>query len=121
MSEWYFEHGGLLLSIRARAAYFRLARALTLAAREKTLKVPTFPDDAKDISVERLSEYERKIRDMQKESLNLDDVENWEFGGPAADQESDYLRFKDYVFLRNLTSGLRTTLTNDLRGRLQPS
>jgi hypothetical protein len=121
MSQWYFDHGGLLLSRPARKAYFRLARGLTLAARAETLKVPTFPHDSKHISMESVSTYEREIREMKQESLNLDDVENWEFGGPASEQEPNHLKFKDYVFLRNLTSELRTTLTEDLRGRLRPA
>jgi hypothetical protein len=50
MSEWYFGSGGLLLSVKARDAYFKLARALTRASLATALKVPKFPDDAEDIS-----------------------------------------------------------------------
>ena len=37
LSRWYFSGGGLLLSIEARNAYFKLARALTRAANSNRL------------------------------------------------------------------------------------
>ena len=60
------------MSVEARDAYFKLARALTRASLAKTLKVPTFPDNAEDISIEKVRGYQDKI----KQNLDLDDVEN---------------------------------------------
>jgi hypothetical protein len=120
MSQWYFDGGGLLLSFNARDAYFRLARALTRASLSQTLKVPTFPDDAEDIT-------DGKVRDYQNElkSLGLDDVESWVFGSSLSEKETAAcalsVKFKDYIFLQRLSSHLRTTLSEDLNSRLRPS
>jgi hypothetical protein len=128
MSEWYFNGGGLLLSTEARDAYFRLARALTLASSARSLRVPTFPTDAKDISVEKLDEYRKRLEKelslkkklgLEKE-LGLDNVEEWDFGGPAKDDSNEH-KFQDYVFLQRLASALRTTLVEDLGSRRRPS
>lgn len=118
MSEWYFEHGGLLLSVEARGAYFRLARALTRASLiGGRLRAPTFPEDAEEISVARLDAYRRELA----QERDLDDVESWSFGGPGSEGDSPARRFRDYVFLQRLSSALRTTLSEDLRGRRRPS
>jgi hypothetical protein len=116
MSSWYFEGGGLILSVEARDAYFRLARALTRASLAKELRVPNFPIDVADISVEKVRTYQAELR-----KLNLDDIENWSFGAPVSGHEQPALRFKDYVFLRRLSSTLRTTLSEDLSSRRRPS
>ena len=146
MSEWYFESGGLLLSVKARKAYFRLARALTGASSfTEDFKVPKFPNDAAHISVEKLSRYQERL---QEQGYNLDNVDLWVFGSAASDKEAPvrrchlsfwyrllrsklglkqetpdckrHLEFKDYVFLQRLCSRLRTQLAGDLRGRRRP-
>src|SRR5438477_5120184 len=74
MSKWYFEFGGLLMSGKARDAYFRLARALTrasLAANE--LDVPEFPVDAENISKEKLKNY----REQLGTKLSLGRAKTW--------------------------------------------
>jgi len=99
MLERYFGGGGLLLSVKARDADFKLARALTRASLAKALKVPTFPDDAEDISIETVRCYQ----DQLMQNLDLDDVENGAFGSPASEKEAadhgPQLEFKDYEFL----------------------
>jgi len=121
MSQWYFDGGGLLLSKNARDAYFKLARALTLASLAPTLEVPTFPDDAKNISFDKVRSYQKEL---QEKKLDLADVEKWKFESPASDKEAPasepHLEFKDYVFLQRLSSDLRTKLTEDLESRLRP-
>src|SRR5882724_8931486 len=147
MSVWYFGGGGLLLSVKARDAYFALARAVTRASLAEKLKVPVFPRDAEDISGKKVDEYRAEL--VRK--FNLDDVENWKFGDPGLEEKlalrskiflflrwlsSSFrtkpskelrrrrqlaLRFKDFVFLQRLSSGLRTKLSNDLRSRRPPS
>jgi len=123
MSQWYFEAGGLLLSVDSRDAYFKLARALTRASLAQTLKVPTFPDDAENICDAKVLSYQDKLKDLD---LDLDDVEKWVFGSPASEKEAPargplHQEFKDYVFLQRLSSQLRTKLTIDLNSRLPPS
>jgi hypothetical protein len=118
MSEWYFDGGGLLLSVEARDAYFRLARALTRASLGGgRLRAPTFPDDAEDVSVAKLDSYRQELAGER----DLDDVESWSFGGPDSEGDPPARRFRDYVFLQRLSSALRTTLSEDLRGRRRPS
>lgn len=116
MSAWYFDKGGLLLSTDARNAYFRLARALTLASLAEELRVPIFPKDAVHISVKKVDEYREELKSMS----DLDDVENWTFGGPGSEEDKPFLRFKDFVFLQRLSSALRTSLSKDLRSRRRP-
>jgi hypothetical protein len=116
MSKWYFSGGGLLLSVEARNAYFRLARALTRAAKAERLSSPTFSEHAELISVEQLRQY----RELIRRNNDLDDVENWQFGAKLDDKIPANL-FRDYVFLQELTSKLRTELAEDLRGRRRPS
>lgn len=122
MSKWYFEGGGLLMSIQARDAYFRLARALTLASRTPDLKVPSFPGNAVDISKEKIDGYRRQLEQQMK--LDFNDIENWEFGGSrrkAAGSTDKAEQFKDYVFLQQLSSYLRTMLSDDLSSRGRPA
>jgi len=120
MSEWYFfTGGGLLLSVPARDAYFKLARALTRASSAEVLKVPKFPSDAEEISAEKVKEYRSKLKQEQK--LDLDDVEKWTFGGPPSETEEPCMKFKDYLFLQWLSSQLRTELSTDLGSRRRPT
>jgi hypothetical protein len=145
MSAWYFGGGGLLLTVEARDAYFRLAEALTLASEENKLKlkVPIFPKDAKHISREKVDMYRKRLATKFK----LDDIENWRFGDSDSGNDNlatrlksyifvqrvsrkfqaklkeEYdlaVRFKDYIFLQRLSSKLRTTLTKDLQSRRPP-
>jgi hypothetical protein len=119
MSAWYFQGGGLLLSVESRDAYFKLARALTCASlANKDLRVPTFPADAEDVSKEKFDDYRKKLR---AKKINLDDVENWSFGVRGAKPKNPATRFRDYVFLQWLSSQLRTKLTEDLRSRRRPA
>ena len=117
MSAWYFQGGGLLLSVKSRDAYFRFARALTRASLAEDLRVPMFPKDAEDISVEKVDKYRAELAPKFK----LDDIENWSFGGIGSETEEIALRFKDYVFLQRLSSTLRSMLSEDLRSRRRPS
>lgn len=117
MSEWYFGGGGLLLSVEARDVYFALARALTRASIAEKIKVPVFPKDAEDMSVEKVDKYRAELA----RKFNLDDVEKWSFGDPGLEKETLALRFKDFVFLQRLSSTLRTRLSEDLRSRRRPS
>jgi hypothetical protein len=90
MSEWYFfTGGGLLLSVPARDAYFKLARALTRASSAEVLKVPTFPDDAEDISREKVDEYHCQLI---QQKLDLDDIEMWTFGSSPSETEVSNVR-----------------------------
>lgn len=119
ISKWYYQ-SGLLLSIEARDACFRLARALTLASCARDLYVPRFPDDAKEISAESVNDYRRLLGIVDP---NDETVEKWEFGKPPTapigktELERDDYKFKDYVFLQTLSSRLRTALSEDLRSR----
>lgn len=117
MSRWYFSDGGLLLSEQSREAYFRLARALTRAARAPDLAAPAFPADAEEISVERLRGYRQSLGAR----LTLDDPDRWTFGRSSCTSAAAGERFKDYVFLQALSSRLRTALAEDLRSRRRPS
>jgi hypothetical protein len=114
MSRWYFAGGGLLMSVEARDAYFRFARALTRASMASRLNVPVFPGDANEVSFEKIGMYRTELRTSNP---SFDDVERWEFGGST----EPHSRFKDYVFLQTLGSDVRTALSEDLRGRRRPS
>lgn len=116
MSKWYFSGGGLLLSEKARDAYFSLALALTRASGASDLCTPTFPKDADQISGDTLKQY--------RQTLSIKDhphVERWQFGPKVEDSASPEQRFKDYVFLQHLSSTLRTNLAGDLQSRRRPS
>ena len=112
---WYFAGGGILLSVEARDAYFKLVRALTRASLAAQLSVPAFPQDAEDISAESVDRYKAELA----RERNLDDVDEWVFGG--AGSETSAHRFKDFVFLQRLSSNLRTKLSEDLRSRRRPA
>jgi hypothetical protein len=122
ISKWYFK-SGLLLSGEARDAYFRLARALTLASCAEKLYVPHFPDDAKGISAEKVDQY-RDLLGIKEP--NDETIEKWEFGNPPTASvgeeklEFEGYRFKDYVLLQTLSSRLRTMLSEDIRSRRRP-
>lgn len=123
ISKWYFGGGGLLLSVDARDAYFRLARALTRASAVEELRVPIFPMDAEEISQEKVSEYREKLGG----ECIFNNVEvwpfgdqDWPFGNPVSEKENAH-RFRDFIFLQYLSSDLRTKLTEDLRSRQKPS
>jgi len=119
MSKWYFGGGGLILSTEAREAYFKLARALTRASLAESLKVPVFPRDAESISVEKLKAYRAEL-DI-KDEPDDDDIKIWKFGLLDPKNETLAQEFRDYVFLQNLSSSLRTRLSEDLRSRRRPS
>jgi hypothetical protein len=112
---WYFEGGGLLMSAETREAYFALARALTRASLAEDLSVPLFPKDAESISEKKVDEYRKELA-----AFNLDDVENWSFGGSKSKVEKPGFRFKDFVFLQKLSSTLRSRLCEDLHSRRRP-
>ena len=145
MSKWYFGQGGLLLSGESRDSYFNLARALTRASKEQQLMVPEFPENANDISKEMLENYRQQLKirsydqkkyecSKERKKRDLAEVENWRFGGETAvtdppkqlsseDKEESQLdqKFKDYVFLQQLSSLLRTALTEDIGSRRRPA
>jgi hypothetical protein len=73
---WYFEGGGILLSERARGAYFKLTRALTRASLATKLDVPVFPQDGQEISAEKVDIYKDELR----QELTADRAEDtWSF------------------------------------------
>lgn len=121
LSNWYFKHGSLLVSTPARDSYFRYIAALGRASRfNGTLCVPTHPDDAELLDVERIDEYRTELG----ATLDLNAVGSWVFGNDPTPRESmqrNAYRLKDYVFLQRLSSALRTTLAEDLRSRRRPS
>lgn len=110
MSRWYFAGGGLLLSTQSRDAYFRLARALTLASSSRgPLDAPSWPEDQERVSTEHLR---AKRKALGIGPLTEIDVETWGFGTKAATG-----LFRDYTLLQELSSRLRTALAEDLRAR----
>lgn len=113
ISKWYFSGGGLLLSENSRTAYFALMRALTRASLARQISAPTFPDDADAITLEKMNVYRGEL----SRHLNLDDVDGWSFGSVASGVATPAERFKDFVFLQQLSSALRTALATDLRSR----
>ncbi len=145
MSKWYFGQGGLLLSPESRDSYFNLARALTRASKEQELTVPEFSRDANDINKEMLKRYRqhlniRSYKQKQeecpevRERRDLAEVEDWRFGGETAvaeplihlsskanEERVLAQKFKDYVFLQQLSSSLRTELTEDIGSRRRPA
>jgi hypothetical protein len=116
MRVWYFKGGGLLMSAETRNAYFALARALTRASLAGRLSVPRFPKDADSISEQTINKYRDELK-----ALDLDNVEEWTFGGYESELEKPAFRFKDFVFLQRLSSTLRTKLCEDLHSRKRPS
>jgi hypothetical protein len=132
MRVWYFTDGGLILSKEARDAYFDLARALTYASSSKELSVPLFPQDAKKISKEQVNDYRKKLKSYEvspysrKPKYDISRVEEWQFGASGSDTHEDFLKFKDslkfkdFLLLQELSSTLRTKLTEDLRSRRRP-
>ena len=118
MSSWYFTAGGLLLSVKARDAYFRLARALTRASLAEELRMPNFPSDANHISKNKIDDYRALLTELK---YDLNNEDEWRFGGDQSEEQKLAVKFKDYVFLQRLCSLLRTELTQDLRSRRRPS
>ncbi len=47
-------------------------------------------------------------------------IAKWQFGIAAGEDAPPHQRFRDYVFLQNLSSKLRTALAQDLRSRRRP-
>lgn|GEM_PF-5902906 len=123
MSGWYFDGGGLLMSTEARDAYFALARALTRASRLEGLHVPQYPNDADHISKEKVEQYRKKLQPAMGSGLEC--VDDWTFAADLSEQEKQdelpYARFRDYVFLQELSSQLRTRLATDLSSRRLPT
>lgn len=120
MSRWYFLGGGLLMSTQARDAYFDLARGLTLAAAQDYLRVPQTPADAVLISKELLANYRSSYTDELKSEV----LDEWEFAADSNNEERSaepQERFKDFVWLQELGSRLRTSLAKDLRSRRVPA
>jgi len=140
LSTWYFQHGGLLLTKESRDAYFLLAMALTKASKADPLCVPRFPNDAEVLNKEKIGEYRKCLSNHYDglrvdNTLKSDDVVNWNFGDnkynhsnpnenscnpQACPTQANSLRFKDYLFLQQISSTLRTQLTNDLGSRRPP-
>jgi hypothetical protein len=133
MRVWYFTDGGLILSKEARDAYFDLARALTIASLfEEKLNVPLFPRDAKKISKEQVNDYREELKsyevspESKKPKYDISRVEDWQFGASGSKTIEDFLKFedslkfKDFLLLQELSSTLRTKLTEDLRSRRRP-
>lgn len=116
LRSWYFQHGGLLMTVDSRDAYFALARALTLGAGAESLAAPVFPTDAAQVSKELVDAYRQALA-----PLRLRDVEAWRFGPVADADASTAKRFKDFVFLQTLSSDLRTALSKDVHGRRPPA
>jgi hypothetical protein len=92
--------GGLLLSVKARDAYFRLIRTLTRASLAEELRVPIFPTDAEDISVEKVDKYGTELA----RKLKLDDVESWSFGDPITGGETPAVDLKTPFFFKDLVA-----------------
>jgi len=125
MSNWYFKEGGILMSTKARDAYFKLARALTRASRAKALCFPKIPDDAEHISAELGKRY-RQLLCMPR-SIGIEYINDWKFGSPqpqmghGISERVLHQDFKDYILLQFLSSDLRTELSGDLKSRRRPS
>lgn len=117
MSAWYFSGGGILLSRDARNAYFSFARALTRASKIDRLRTPRFPDDAEQISYEKLKQY----RSQLSITTNLDFIEKWQFAKDVDPSATSAERFRDFVFLQTLSSALRSALAEDLNSRRRTS
>jgi hypothetical protein len=122
MSSWYFGGGGLLMSNKARDAYFDLARALTRASLADALNVPQFPEDATDISREKVDTYAKELE--EELAVAMANADMWTFGDPTTESKGKYsgpvAKFKDYIFLQRLSSRLRTRLAEDLSSRRLP-
>lgn len=106
------------MSVKTREAYFLLARALTLASLADDLNVPTFPQDATDVSASQLSKYRDTLKITTP--VDLDSVEPWKFGENVKEINSPAGRYRDYVFLQQISSQLRTRLSEDLNSRDRP-
>jgi len=148
MTEWYYGGGGILLSQDALKAYFRLARALTLACYKSELKTPDFAkeSDVKLIFPKNIDKYRSKLnftksrnnsrwvawpragaRDNDDIIEDNDDIIERRLelneggsGDKVGGEQTDAMRFEDFVFLNMLSSRLRSALVNDLRGRAPP-
>jgi hypothetical protein len=62
----------------------------------------------------------KKIARMGYALASSEVVKEYKFGVAAAKDAPAYQRFRDYVFLQNLSSKLRTALAEDLRSRRRP-
>jgi hypothetical protein len=127
MSKWYFSGGGLLLTVPARDSYFALVGALTHAASCKVLAVPTLPEDAHLIDVEKIDAYRVELglaSSRKGETIDVKKAKLWVFGSDRAAESRvshDCWRFRDFIVLQALASDLRTKLARDLRSRNPPS
>jgi hypothetical protein len=117
LSHWYFRKGGLLLSKKSRDAHLMLSSALAKASQENELRTPLFSEYSTSISAPKLARYREEL---QARAIDLANSETWQFGVEHSDADSAALRFRDFVFLQELSSQLRTCLTQDLRSRLRP-
>jgi hypothetical protein len=151
LSKWYFEEGGLLMSKDARNAYFRFARALTRASCAKQLKIDHTPPAVSEQILRRYRNVLSESYKLDLWSPTSYEVESWPFGSnnePSNCEPGLRCRFKiflqkwrrkfygdrtwdtdlaiaknikDYVFLQQLSSLLRTSLTDDILSRRRPT
>jgi hypothetical protein len=90
LSDWYFEEGGLLLSEKARDAYFDLAEALVHASRAKELAVPKCPDDYFLISKDQVDEYRLALT---RSRSDVNNIKEWKFNIYSSQEPAE--KFKD--------------------------
>ncbi len=70
--------------------------------------------------LDRPNPHRTKIARMGYALASSDMVKEYKFGVAAAKDAPAHQRFRDYVFLQNLSSKLRTALAEDLRSRRRP-
>lgn len=151
LRKWYFEEGGLLMSKDARNAYFRFARALTRASSAESLDIDHTPPAVSEQILRRYRSILSEHYQLDLSSPRSREVEKWPFGSNKPSDCKPDLRceckillrkwmrklyggeawsnddletakkIKDYVFLQQLSSLLRTSLTDDILSRRRPT
>ncbi|MBT8409512.1 MAG: hypothetical protein KJN93_07795 [Alphaproteobacteria bacterium] len=131
LSDWYFGEGGVLMSRRARDAYFALAHALARASVAKALHSPQVSDAKFMVDIPDLA--------VRQKALGIDIPAMLGSGATATPSKSPGSRgsgaavgdwkfnsgtetdpWRDFILIQSLASAFRTRLTDDIESRIPP-
>lgn len=130
LADWYFGTGGVLMSERARDAYFALAHALTRASDAEALHSPKVSNAKFLVDIPDLEKRRKDLGIDIRAMLGTNtaargkrpgsrgpgaSVEDWAFN--SAEKGDSW---RDFILIQSLASAFRTRLTDDIESRVPP-